>query len=524
MVQCPICGKNVALELINSHLDECENDKEVIEIEDEPPKKKVKTALELAQSKSIGDILGKKSKTPEKREIRKEIKEDIKPSYISKTTAAEQSQLEEIKQLKLDLHKPLAEKLRPKNLQEYIGQEHLLGNEGILKNLIVSNQLPSMILWGPPGVGKTTLARIITKFHKANKFIELNATNSGTAQIKTIFENSIKDFKLLNKKTILFIDEIHRFNKNQQDLFLPFIESGTIKIIGATTENPSFQLNNALLSRCKVFKLEKLEPIEITKVLNKGLLYLNKVRKLILNESLINLDKTTIDHISLISNGDSRIALNILELVNSYFKDFKGKILITDIKPILNKIPTLYDKGGDFHYDSISALHKSIRGSNINASLFYLSIMLKNGEDPLYIARRLIRIASEDIGVVDESCLPFAISTYQAIQFVGLPEADLSLAQCVVKLANAKKSVKIYRAWKKIKEVINDENYSIDIPYQLRNAPTQLMKEIGYSKGYKYNPDFKDGKVNQKYFFDSKLEDIDFFGESKDLGDIIDYD
>jgi putative ATPase len=248
---------------------------------------------------------------------------------------------------------------------------------------------------------------------------------------------------------------------------------------------------------------------------------------------LLNLEKATIDHISSISSGDSRVSLNILELLDSYFKTPppNTKISVEQIKPILSKLPTLYDRSGDFHYDSISALHKSIRGSNVNASLWYLSVMLKNGEDPLYIARRLIRIASEDIGIVDDSCLPFAVATYQAVQFVGLPEADLALVHCVAKLATAKKSVKIYRAWKEIKNLMNGElnekfgvSNGMDIPIQLRNAPTGLMKDLGYGEGYKYNPNYKDGKVKQRYFTSDVLENYDFVGKSEHLGDLTDPD
>ncbi|KAH3661865.1 hypothetical protein OGAPHI_006044, partial [Ogataea philodendri] len=298
--------------------------------------------------------------------------------------------------------------------------------------------------------------------------------------------------------------------KAQQDIFLPHVEKGTITLVGATTENPSFQLNSALLSRCRVFVLNKLTADELHKIVSKALLVINKTRKLVHNMPILRFNKESVAYLCDIADGDSRSALNLVELADSHFMSEsnleKGKHVIEvtpeQLREILKRTHMVYDRVGDAHYDTISAFHKSVRGSNPDAAMYYLGRMLKGGENPLYIARRMIRIASEDVGVLDDSCLPFAIATYQAVQFVGLPEADLALVHCAVKLARAPKSVEIYRGWNELNAKLDSqpEFASAPIPLHLRNAPTKLMTELGYSKGYKYNPDFKDGLVKQDYF------------------------
>lgn len=521
MVSCPICGKNVHLDKINAHLDQCEHSK--------PAPKQASILSSFSQKRKLSNEDPIVVEDDEEQEPTPKRQTPLKPEVpapLPKPTPSSTPDKDtEIKQLRSQLSTPLSERLRPKSLHEYVGQQHLIGHGGILRGFIENDTIPSLILWGPPGVGKTTIARIISQ-RTRQKFIEINATNSGLQDLRKIFENCSKEFFLTKRKTIVFCDEIHRYNKNQQDFFLPFVEKGDVILIGATTENPSFQLNNALLSRCKVFKLAKLEIQEIHRVLNKGILHLNKIRKLIYNKSLLTFTKKSIDYIADLSNGDSRISINLLELIDSHYhhKDSGTTIEIEDLKPILQKTHLLYDRVGDSHYDTISAFHKSIRGSDPDAALWYLGLMLQGGENPLYIARRMIRIASEDVGVLDDSCLPFAIAAYQAVTMVGLPEADLALVQCAVKLAKAPKSVEIYRAWKKIKNVLNNEPTlsGAPIPLHLRNAPTKLMKEMDYGKDYKYNPDFKDGKVSQEYL-PKQLKGLKFL-DGKHLGDIVDPD
>ncbi|CCK70762.1 ssDNA-dependent ATPase MGS1 KNAG_0F00930 [Huiozyma naganishii CBS 8797] len=412
---------------------------------------------------------------------------------------------------------PLSEKLRPKTLQDYVGQQHILSSTtGTLYKYIQLDQIPSMILWGPPGVGKTSLARLLTKSVDGKYLmIETSATKSNTQELKAVFEKAKAEYRLTKRRVILFIDEIHRFNKPQQDLLLPHVENGDIVLIGATTENPSFQLNNALISRCHVFVLEKLSSSELGLVLNRAIALLNKLRTFIWHCSRpLKLAKDAIEYIEDVCIGDTRRALNLLEMVEiSSRRSKKGDdedftLSTEEVRNIIknnssNGLNSYYDPKGDNHYDTISAFHKSVRGSDENAALYYLGRMLKGGEDPLYIARRMIRIASEDIGIRDNTMLPLAIAAHDAVMKVGLPEADMALVQCCVSLARAPKSVEIYRAWNKLKSMLDENKYSMcssEIPMHIRNAPTKLMEDIGYSKGYKYNPDYKDGKVAQMYF------------------------
>lgn len=570
MVSCPICARSVNINDINSHLDSCngpentavstinltnkskrsicqpsnngttaimsliknkkqkvnnqeERPDDVIEIGDEADDEDQSEKVANISSTSIGDIL-----SPQPRhKPSKPSASVLAPPATAPTFPQPSPPQDEFKILKAQLQTPLAELLRPTTLMDYIGQQHLLGAQGILTSLILSDNVPSLILWGTPGIGKTTLAKIISKYTKA-RFVEVNATNSGISDLKKIFEVCDKEKFLTKRKTILFCDEIHRFNKTQQDAFLSYVERGTVTLIGATTENPSFQVNNALLSRCKVFKLEKPSPEEIRQVVNRGIAKINKFRSVIHKVPLLNFGKDGVDYLGSLCNGDSRTALNFLELINSYYQGSiapPSRLNKQDLMPILQKTYLSYDKSGDFHYDTISAFHKSIRGSDVDASLYYLARMIHSGgENPLYVARRLIRIASEDIGLADESCLAFAIATYEAIQKIGMPECELALVQCTVKFARAVKSVEIYKGWKVLKAKFDhDPSFAgAEIPLHLRNAPTKLMADLGYSKGYKYNPDYKDGKVKQEYLPDvvKGLKVLD----GKPLGEQIDYD
>lgn len=459
----------------------------------------------------------------------------------------------------------------------------------MLRRFVSFGRIPSIVFWGPPGVGKTTLARILAKT-SGNRFVELSATQNNVADVKKVIEQAQNEWKLLKRGTILFIDELHRFSKAQQDVLLPAVEKGDITLIGATTENPSFRLVGALTSRCRVLTLKKLSMKDIKDVVERSLVKYNDTA-----EEKVVLPTEVVDYIAGIADGDVRSALNILELVvsvcdvveevevdreekeevekteengtaekvaeaigdttmddsneaseageaneatpddSAVLSDSEGaektdnassgKIgtqeeavssqntvtasppikyrttTLAEIKNVIKRTHVLYDKNGDNHYDAISAFHKSIRGSDPDATLFYLGKMLKSGEDPLYIARRMVRIASEDIGLADDSLLPLCTAAYTGIQQVGMPEGDCILAHAAVKLALADKSVKVYKAWGMVKEALSDEHglLAAEIPVHLRNAPTKLMKELGYGKEYKYNPRFVGGKVKQEY-------------------------
>ncbi|MGB9839540.1 replication-associated recombination protein A [Thermovenabulum sp.] len=383
---------------------------------------------------------------------------------------------------------PLSERMRPRDFDEFTGQEHLLSEKGLLRQLIESKNIPSMVFWGPPGVGKTTLAMIISKKVDA-KFLNFSAVMSGIGEIKEVMKEA-QENKRFGVRTILFVDEIHRFNKAQQDAFLPYVERGDIILIGATTENPSFELNSALLSRLKVFVLNPLREEDIVKILKKAL----KDEERGLGRYKIKLDEELLYRIASFSNGDARVALNTLELAflkATIADDGTYNITVKEIEDAFQKKVLLYDKKGEEHYNLISALHKSIRNSDVDATLYWLARMIESGEDPLYIARRLIRVASEDVGLADPEALVITVSAFQAVQFVGLPEAALNLAQAAVYLALCPKSNALYTAYNKAREdAIN--NFSEPVPLHLRNAPTPLMKELGYGKGYKYAHDYKE--------------------------------
>ena len=378
---------------------------------------------------------------------------------------------------------PLASRMRPKTLEEFVGQKHLVGDGKILKKLIEQDQIPSMIFWGPPGVGKTTLAQIIAAKTRS-EFINFSAVTSGIKEIKNVMEQA-EISRLNGNKTILFVDEIHRFNKAQQDAFLPYVEKGSIILIGATTENPSFEINSALLSRCKVFVLQALSVEDIVTLLKRTL---NDERGFGKRE--IDIDERFLHSIAIYSNGDARTSLNMLEMIVLNSDEVEGKTVVTEqvVKQCLNKKSLLYDKDGEEHYNLISALHKSMRNSDPQAAIYWLSRMLVGGEDPLYIARRLIRFASEDVGLADPSALTLAVSCYQACHFIGMPECSVNLTEVVTYLSVAPKSNALYvayeAAWKDANEQVAEP-----VPLHLRNAPTKLMKELHYGEGYQYAHD-----------------------------------
>lgn len=380
---------------------------------------------------------------------------------------------------------PLADKVRPRNLDEYIGQEHIMGKGKVLRQLIETDQIPSMILWGPPGVGKTTLAMIIAKATNAD-FINFSAVTSGIKEIKDVMAKA-EQSKMLGVRTVLFVDEIHRFNKAQQDAFLPHVEKGNIVLIGATTENPSFEVNSALLSRCRVFVLNALQSKDIVKLLQNALKDNRGY-----GEVHINIDENQLQTIAIYSNGDARTALNILELAFKSGKNENGCITIDDevLEGCMQKKTLLYDKNGEEHYNLISALHKSMRNSDCDAAIYWLARMLEAGEDPLYVARRLIQFASEDVGLADPRALEIAVSAYTASHYIGMPECTVNLAQAVAYLSIAPKSNAVYAAYNKAKEDAV-KTLAEGVPLHLRNAPTKLMSDLDYGKGYKYAHDYE---------------------------------
>ncbi len=390
---------------------------------------------------------------------------------------------------------PLAARMRPQTFAEFVGQEHLVAAGRVLRKCIEADQLPSMVFWGPPGNGKTTLAHIIANVTRA-QFSSLSAVSAGVADLRHVIGQARQRLKLSGQRTILFIDEIHRFNKAQQDAVLPFVENGTVTFIGATTENPSFEIIAPLLSRCRVFRLNPLSDDEVRLVVERAI----KDKERGLAKFQISISGEALDHLVTASNGDARVALNALEMAAfAALPDSEGlrSIDLSAIEQALQHRALLYDKSGDQHYDLISALHKSLRGSDPDAALYWLGRMLEAGEDPLYIARRLVRFATEDVGVADPQALVIAIAAQQAVHFVGLPEGNLALAEVGVYLAVAPKSNSLYQAYSRVKQDIQ-HGRNEPVPLHLRNPVTNLMRETGYGKGYKYAHDYPDHFVKQQ--------------------------
>lgn len=539
MVACPICDKPVNPRDINSHIDSnCQT-----HIESTPPPTQdnsngahkpapqkngvsnffqtpapkrtlqnitVKSESKESSKSSTNDV----QKTPLSSQRKRSFEND---SVVVPAEPVEYEQPPTAKKPKVSaFHKaaPLAERMRPRTLDEVCGQD-LVGPEGILRNLIEQDRVPSMILWGGAGTGKTTIARCIASM-VGSRFVEINSTSSGVGECKKIFAEARGELGLTGRKTIIFCDEIHRFSKSQQDVFLGPVESGQITLIGATTENPSFKVQNALLSRCRTFTLQKLTDEHIRLILERAL----TTEGMLDTKPSELIDTELIAYLSAFSDGDARTALNLLEISVSISN--RPNMTKEDIKSALTKT-LVYDRAGDQHYDTISALHKSIRGSDPSAALYYLARMLQSGEDPLFIARRLVVVASEDVGLADNSMLSLATATYTAVEKIGMPECRIALGHATVALSLAPKSTKAYRSLNNAYAALGEPGVaSLPIPVHLRNAPTKLMKELGYGAEYKYNPNYKDGRVKQEYMPDALRDRV--FMEKIDLGTEIDPD
>uniref|UniRef100_A0A4W6D5Q6 WRN helicase interacting protein 1 n=1 Tax=Lates calcarifer TaxID=8187 RepID=A0A4W6D5Q6_LATCA len=508
-VQCPVCFKDFKSATINGHLDVCllkgvtDTSLSTTTEESGPPLKKPRITAEAVPPSPAGSE-NQRSQTFVSNGQMLNTTPGLSPRTL------------------LTMVKPLADMLRPNTLEEYFGQSKVVGQQTLLRSLLDSQEIPSLILWGPPGCGKTTLAHIIASTNKKNgtaRFVPLSATSASTNEVREVIKQAQNELRLCKRKTILFIDEIHRFNKSQQDTFLPHVECGTVTLIGATTENPSFQVNAALLSRCRVLVLEKLSVEAMGLILDRAVATLG-IRVL---GPKIYIEQKALDTIAYLCDGDARTGLNSLQLaVQAQVSSTRQNLLAQDgspqeilvkeehVKEGLQRSHILYDRAGEEHYNCISALHKSLRGSHENAALYWLGRMLEGGEDPLYVARRLVRFASEDVGMADPSALPQAVSAFQACHFIGMPECEVILAQCVVYLARAPKSVDVYKAYANVKACLRNHKGPLPpVPLHLRNAPTKLMKQLGYAKGYKYNPAFS-APVEQEYL-PEELRGIDFF-------------
>lgn len=530
MVSCPICEKPVYSLKINDHIDsDCQ--KFVEEAPSSTPESLASRKASVpsffqphsarkssSQSTSVRDAPSPKSQTvhgkrsaPDESDTRWN-RDGQKAEQLAPATADGQQE----KKPKLNaLHRaaPLAERMRPRTLDEVCGQD-IVGSNGVLRGLIEEDRVPSMILWGSAGTGKTTIARVIASM-VGSRFMEINSTSSGVAECKKIFADARSELGLTGRKTIVFCDEIHRFSKSQQDVFLGPVESGQITLIGATTENPSFKVQNALLSRCRVFTLSKLTIDDIKSILGRAL---RVEGPSYLPSALV--DDELLHYLAEFADGDARTSLNLLELAMNLSK--RPGMTKQALKRSLTRT-LVYDRAGDQHYDTISAFHKSIRGSDPDAALYYLARMLQSGEDPLYIARRLIVVASEDIGLADNSMLTLAISTHSAVEKIGLPEARINLAHATVAMSLSKKSTRAYRALNNAFAALDEPGVAgLPIPLHLRNAPTRLMKDLGYGKEYKYNPNYLDGRVVQEYL-PEKIQGRQFL-EDHDLGLEIDPD
>jgi len=405
------------------------------------------------------------------------------------------------KQLKKEA--PLPDRMRPRSIDEFVGQSDVVGEGSMLRRLLENDEVPSMIFWGPPGTGKTTLARIVATMTES-RFVQFSAVSSGVAELRVVVAEAQERLSMYGSRTILFVDEIHRWNKAQQDAFLPHVENGTVVLIGATTENPSFEINAALLSRCKVFVLTALQPKEIEELLGRAIIDPERG----FGQKHFQIEDGVLTFMSEIADGDARAALNLLEMTIKSTPEREARavagkpdrVIKLELKAVRNLIRRShlhYDQGGEEHYNIISALHKSLRGSDPDAALYWLGRMIEAGENPLYVARRLVRFASEDIGLADPNALVQALAAFDAAHKLGLPECNVCLAQAVVYLARAPKSNELYVAYEQVKMDV-EQTQNDPVPLHLRNAPTGLMKELGYGRDYIYNPSVE-GPVEQDY-------------------------
>jgi putative ATPase len=404
-------------------------------------------------------------------------------------------------------YRPLADRMRPRSLHSYVGQSHILGAGKPLRRAIEEGNLHSMVLWGPPGTGKTTLARMLAEQTRA-EFITLSAVLAGVKDIRNAVAAARQIREMEARLTILFIDEAHRFNKAQQDAFLPYVEDGTVIFIGATTENPSFELNSALLSRARTYVLKRLEPAELRVIIDNAM----QDRDLGLGELALEFAPELRDRLAMAADGDARRVLNLLEIASDLAEQVDGKTIIRET--VLNEViaggSRRFDKGGDDFYDQISALHKSVRGSAPDAALYWLVRMLDGGCDPLYVARRMVRMASEDIGNADPRALTLCLNAWDVQERLGSPEGELALAQAVIYMACAAKSNAVYKAWNAARAEIGKTG-SLEVPVQLRNAPTKLMKELGYGKAYRYAHDEPEGYAAGEHYFPDGMADPGYY-------------
>lgn len=400
---------------------------------------------------------------------------------------------------------PLAERMRPKTLADFSGQSELVSKGKVLRGMIENDNLSSMIFWGPPGSGKTTLAKIISQETNA-RFVSLSAVTAGIKIVKEVCKQAYGDLKFYQKKTVLFLDEIHRFNKLQQDVFLPFVEKGVIILIGATTENPSFEVNNALLSRCQVFVLDKHSEANLQKILKKAL----EDTEMGLGRYSYSIDDSALEYLASHADGDARTALNMLDLASKIIQAKNETVITLDaIEDAIQKRALQYDKSGEEHFNLISALHKSMRNSDENATIYWLSRMVDGGEDPRYLFRRMIRFASEDIGLADSHAITHSVACFEAYEIQGLPEGMLALSQCAAYLARAPKDNSLYLAQKKVHTDIQEKG-ALPVPKHIRNAPTKLMKDLDYGKGYQYAHDHENKKTDMQCMPD-ELKDQKYF-------------